>query len=205
MERGPRSAEVHQELATIHVALGDIEGGLRLLEEAVSLEPLGFLVLFSAGYTQFHVGNHERAVPLLKRAIEVVPSHPFPRRILAEVYYELGQEADALDALIGVGFPPEAEGAIREAYGQRGMLGAFSVFHGLEQASSGLECTFDQSFGTHLLVLLERYEEALRCIGEQIERRTLDIGGFHKVDTHLDPLRDDPRFQAALEKMGLAD
>ncbi len=125
--------------------------------------------------------------------------------MLAGAYYDLGQEADALEALIGVGFSPEAEGAIRKAYGERGMMGAYGVFLGLQQASSRLECTRDSTFGTHLLAVLGRHEESLRCIEEQSEKRTLDVGGYHKVDPHWDPLRDDPRFQAALEKMGLSD
>ncbi len=85
------------------------------------------------------------------------------------------------------------------------MIGVWSVFLELQQASSGLECTSFPYFGVKLLVRLERHEEALRCIEESVEQRTLNVESFLKVDPHWDPLRDDPRFQAALEKMGLAD
>ena len=81
-----RREGVHSQLGVLHVALGDVEGGLRLIDEAVSLDPLGFYSLFTAGYSHARVGHPERAVPFLKRAIEVVPNYPFPRRTLAEAY-----------------------------------------------------------------------------------------------------------------------
>ena len=80
-----------------------------------------------------------------------------------------------------------------------------SVVLELQQASSGLECTDFPSLGAQLLTLVERHEEALRCIEGSVEQRTLAFEMFLKVDPQWDPLRDDPRFQVAMEKMGLAD
>ena len=85
------------------------------------------------------------------------------------------------------------------------MMGALSVFLELQRASSGLECTSFPLLGANLLALLERHEELLRCIEDSVAQRTLNIETFLKVDPLYDPLRDDPRFQAVLEKMGLAD
>jgi tetratricopeptide (TPR) repeat protein len=205
IERGPRQPGVHTQLGALRIALGDVEDGLRLVDEAVSLDPLGFMWLISGGHAHARVGRPEHAVSLLKRAIEVVPSNPQARWSLAQTYYEMGQEAEALGALIAVGFPPEAEGAIREAYGERGMTGAYSVVLELQQASSGLECTDFPSLGVQLLTFVERHEEALRCIEGSVEQRTLAFEMFLKVDPLWEPLRDDPRFQVAMEKMGLAD
>jgi hypothetical protein len=116
-----------------------------------------------------------------------------------------GQDAEALEALIGMGFPPETVGAIRRAYGEGGMKGAWAVYLEQLQARSGLECTSIPGTGIHYLLRLERYESALRCIEESAGKRTLAVQFYLKVNPRFDPIRGDPRFQAALEKMGLAD
>ena len=175
------------------------------MEEAVSIDPFRFMGLGVAGHTHARVGDKERAVRLLKRAIEVVPSNPVGPNMLADTYDRLGQEALALEALIGMGFPPETEGAIRRAYGERGMTGAWSVFLELSRVRSGLECKYQPLTGVIFLTRVERNEESLRCIKESTEQRTLGLESYLKVDPLFDPIRRDPRFQTALEKMGLVD
>ncbi len=59
--------------------------------------------------------------------------------------------------------------------------------------------------GVGLLALLGRHEELLRCIEDSVEQRTLNTESYLKVNPRFDPIRDAPRFQAALDKMGLAD
>jgi adenylate cyclase len=205
IERGPANARAHTSLGIVRVALGDVEGGLRLMEESVSLDPFRFMGLAVAGWTHARVGNKERAVRLLKRASEVLPGNPVAMGLLAGAYDELGQEAEAFEALIRSGFPPETVGALRRAYGERGMRGAWTVVLEFQQASSALECTSHPVDAVDYLLRLERHEEALRCIEESVEQRTLGFESFLKVDPRFDPLRDARRFQAALKKMGLAD
>jgi TolB-like protein/class 3 adenylate cyclase/Tfp pilus assembly protein PilF len=205
IERGPANARAHTSLGIVRVALGDVEGGLRLMEESVSLDPFRFMGLGVAGWTHARVGNKERAVRLLKRASEVLPGNPVAMQLLAGAYDELGQEAEAFEALIRSGFPPETVGALRRAYGERGMRGAWTVVLEFQQASSALECTSRPVNAVDYLLRLERHEQALRCIEESVEQRTLGFESFLKVDPRFDPLRDARRFQAALKKMGLAD
>jgi TolB-like protein/class 3 adenylate cyclase len=205
IERGPSNARVHTELGILRVALGDVEGGLRLLDQAVSLDPLRFYGLAVAGYTHARVGDKERAVRLLENAVEVEPGNPGGWTSLAQAYDRAAQEALALEALIRMGFPQGTEGEIRRAYGERGMAGAWAVFLELSRAPSGLECKYRPLMGVIFLTRLERHEESLRCIEESAEQRTLGHESYLKVDPLFDPLRDDPRFQTALAKMGLAD
>ncbi len=203
IERDPRNAQVHALLGSVRIALGDVEGGLELMDKAVSLDPLRFWGLALAGWAHVRVGDPEHAVRLLKRAAEVEPS--LPMLVLADAYTVLGQEAEAFDAMIRVGLPPETKRTLRSAYGERGMTGAWTALLEIRQASSGLECTSSPLIGIQQLVLLGRHEEALRCLEASVEERTLNLENYLKVNPRFDPLRDDPRFQAALEKMGLAD
>lgn len=206
IERDPGNAQVHTELGILRVALGDVGGGLRLLDEAVSLDPLGVYQLAVAGFTHARVGNDkERAIRLLENAVEVEPRNPAPHAGLALAYDRAGREAEALEALIGIGFPPETEGTIRRAYGERGIKGAGGVLLELSQSGGGLACRYEPLRGVIYLTRLERYEEALGCIEESTEQRTLNLQSYLKVDPLYDPIRNDPRFQAALAKMGLAD
>jgi len=55
--------------AGMQVRLGDIEGGRRNIETALRLQPDDFGTLYNAACTYTHMGEHERALDLLERAI----------------------------------------------------------------------------------------------------------------------------------------
>ena len=121
-----------------------------------------------------------------------------------DIVFRNMDKSDAIEALVRAGFPPETELAIRGAYAESGMTGAWAVLVGLLQAASGLECTSSPLAGINLLLWAERYETVLHCIEESVAERTLNHEHFLKVNPRFDPVREDPRFQVALEKMGVA-
>ncbi|MEO7148345.1 MAG: tetratricopeptide repeat protein [Rhodanobacteraceae bacterium] len=55
--------------AGMQVRLGDIEGGRRSIETALRLQPDDFGTLYNAACTYTHMGENERALDLLERAI----------------------------------------------------------------------------------------------------------------------------------------
>lgn len=59
--------------------------------------------------------------------------------------------------------------------------------------------------GIHQLVLLEQFEAVLRCLEEHILNKTLDIEIWLKANRQFDPIRDAPRFLAAVSAMDGAE
>ncbi len=55
--------------AGMQVRLGDIEGSRRNIETALRLQPDDFGTLYNAACTYTHMGDHERALDLLERAV----------------------------------------------------------------------------------------------------------------------------------------
>lgn len=55
--------------AGMQVRLGDVEGGRRSIETALRLQPEDFGTLYNAACTYTHMGENERALDLLERAI----------------------------------------------------------------------------------------------------------------------------------------
>ena len=76
------------------------------------------------------------------------------------------------------------------------------LFYTLAAWRSGEACLPDPGLGATLLAWLGDREEMLRCL-----EKSYDAGRIYleKVDPSFDPYRDDPRFQALLARVGLAD
>ena len=53
----------------MQVRLGDVEGSRRSIETALRLQPDDFGTLYNAACTYTHMGENERALDLLERAI----------------------------------------------------------------------------------------------------------------------------------------
>jgi hypothetical protein len=72
-------------------------------------------------------------------------------------------------------------------------------------ARSGHPCTENDSVGAKLRADTGDRDGALACLAEGVRRRAFNIGLLLKVSPMWDPLRDDPRFDAILAEMNLAE
>ena len=59
--------------------------------------------------------------------------------------------------------------------------------------------------GAGLRARLGDIDGAIACLRRELDERSLHSGAFSKEAFYWAPLRGDPRFQAILEKMNLAD
>ena len=90
-----------------------------------------------------------------------------------------------------------------DGWRQRGYAGFVAAQLELAVETSGLSCTNSRQRAAYSHAYLGDWDLALKCLRQASEdRRLLPIV---RLDPVWDPVRSDPRFQAILEGMGLAD
>jgi tetratricopeptide (TPR) repeat protein len=207
----PAYAISHQWYAHLLMTTGRIDESLAETRRALQLDPLSGIINAVAGSHHVAARDHDTAIDLLERGFELNPDQPAARRLdLAHAYHLAGREADALEAALDMGFPPEVESLLREASERAGLQGAARKLLELEVARTGEPCP--PHFRSPLLyAFVEERESALGCLW-QLRRRGgpfgwagVDPALFLKVHPVYDGLRSDPRFTTILKEMGLAN
>jgi spermidine synthase len=89
------TADARYRLGAGYVALARTRQGLRLLEEAVRLEPMNAAFLAGLGEVYAHVGRQEAAAELFRRALLADPGHSIAAMGLATLLQKQGRPADA--------------------------------------------------------------------------------------------------------------
>jgi tetratricopeptide (TPR) repeat protein len=99
IEREPSNA---QALNALGYTLADrterLEEALGYIQRALEVEPADAAIIDSMGWVQFRMGNHEKAVELLRQALSLIQD-PEIAAHLGEVLWEMGNKRDALDVL----------------------------------------------------------------------------------------------------------
>lgn len=99
IEREPSNA---QALNALGYTLADrterLEEALGFIERALKVEPADAAIIDSMGWVQFRMGNHEKAVEHLRRALSLIKD-PEIAAHLGEVLWQMGNKKDALNVL----------------------------------------------------------------------------------------------------------
>ena len=95
----PSDAQAHSVLGGALIRAGRVEAGMRAHETAARLNPLDPLTAFSLGVTLFALGEHERAVAAVRRAVVHTPDFTGLHGMLAINYAELGRMDEARAAV----------------------------------------------------------------------------------------------------------
>ena len=205
-ELSPNSADIHlgnaMRLATLE---GDFVRALAELERAEQLDPLHLQIKTNVGYGHLFARDYPRAVEQFQRVLALEPSFAF-------AHYGLG------DALIQLGHHDAAIAALDESMRLGGRtvnpLSVLAYAHaraGNERRSRALlsevlelaEAGSAKWLWLALIHLgLGELAQAFESLDRAFEERD---GSLVLVAVHpdFDPLREDARFVALLEKMGL--
>lgn len=99
IEREPSNA---QALNALGYTLADrterLEEALVFIKRALEVEPSDAAIIDSMGWLQYRMGNHAKAVELLRQALSLIED-PEIAAHLGEVLWEMGNKSDALDVL----------------------------------------------------------------------------------------------------------
>ncbi|UCC83992.1 MAG: tetratricopeptide repeat protein, partial [Gemmatimonadota bacterium] len=154
-----------------------------------------------------HVGRYEEAIPQLRKAIELDPSHWYAHNMLAEAY--------RLNSMY-----PEAISAVRTAIALAGPhpwnLLSLAGTYAASGKGAEAEAIYDELLArsrreyvppTSLVwvsAVLGRKDEAFEWLDRAYEERD-PLLALTKHLLLFDPLRDDPRFQDLLRRMNLLE
>lgn len=202
----PSSARVYRHYAVHLRDRGRFDEALAAVRQAAELEPLSPGNYRVEGMILYMARRYEDAIGKYRQLLRVDPRDGPARVYLALAHAQMGRLQEALDEL------READPDMRqvEAVAIRGyVLGrlgsedeARRMLSRLGELSPGPAAEYF-SMAT-VLVGMGEASQALDMLEQAVEARASRVD-ILKVEPVFDPLRNEPRFQALLEQLGLAD
>jgi tetratricopeptide (TPR) repeat protein len=196
-------------LSTYSVLLahtGRYQAALRNAQRSAELDPLWAIRHRVWAEMLALVGRYEAAIEKARHALEMNPEEPLVHRVLALWYHLRGMDEEALEALIRR--DPGSEPLLRRGFSAGGHAGMLRAV--IEQWSeAGTPCGRDPGdlddlhFGAEVYALAGEADSMFRCLEHHFDR----VGSIYLLAGNpvFAPYRDDPRFTALLERMGLEE
>ncbi|MGH9866130.1 MAG: tetratricopeptide repeat protein, partial [Candidatus Acidiferrales bacterium] len=201
----PNYATAHQWYAECLAFQGRFDEAFRESERARQLDPLSLIIATDHGAILYFSRQYDRAIEQFRVVLEMDPS--FDRaHMVVSAYVQKGRFMDALADIENfrrVSNAPYAWAAQAYVYGRWGQRKQ------AQRALAKLEQLVRNSptDRTPLLLLayvgMDRKDEAIALLQKAYSEHSNAVVVL-KVEPNYDPLRSDPRFQALLRRVGLA-
>jgi len=204
IELNPNYATAHQQYGNNTLsALGRFDDAIAEGKRAVELDPLSLVINADLGMNYYYARRYDEAAAQLRKTLEMDPGYYYAHVDLGQVLAAQGN----LDGAIGefqkarsLNDDPFVLGLLANAFGSAGKQAeALKI---LEQLKEQSKQRYVQAFSFALVYLgLGDKEEALRWIQQSYQDRAGADLGWIRVDSLLDRMRDDARFEAIAEKI----
>lgn len=210
LELAPDLAEAHVALGHVRSLTGDNDGATRSFERALSLNPELFDAHYYFARHCFAHGDYARAAQLFTQAFAVRPDDFTVLGLATQAFDSIGEharaDATAREALAGLEHQLELDPTyVRGHYFAACLLARFGRRDaGLAHIETALRLQPDD-FGVlyNAACYYSKAGDAARAL-DLLERACQQAGGsrdWFDHDSDLDPLRDNPRFQALLDRL----
>jgi tetratricopeptide (TPR) repeat protein len=181
---------------------GRHEDGLAEVRQALELEPLSLPINRSYGDLLFYARRYDESIAQYKKTLALDANWTSASQGLASAYWMKGDYAARVEAFAKY---REAQGRkadaalVRESFSKGGWE-AFLRLRIEELRNPTINPYADYALATYLAALGEK-DEAFAALNRAYENQEYGLL-LIKTDPRLDPLRDDPRFQELLRKVG---
>lgn len=204
IELNPNYATAHQQYGNVTLsALGRFDDAIAEGKRAVELDPLSLIVNADLGSDYYFARRYDEAIAQQRKTLDMDPGFYYARFNLAEalaakrIFDEAISEYQKARASND---DPFVLGLLGHAYASSGnKTEALKILEQLKELSRQRYVSA-YSFVVVYLGLGEK-EEALRWLEQSYQDRAGSDIGWIRVDSLVDPLRGDPRFEALAEKI----
>ena len=213
LQISPNHTEAWLHYGSLMEALGKLEEGLQLKQQALERDPFSALVRVQIAVAYWHQRRYDEAIVWANKALDIDPKHLLAREFLAGAYLMTGNFDAFLQENItqaeSFGSPPAAIELIRAACGRlkaayaRGGHAAVArcaLDHAARQAQHA-NGSADLRFAV-LHAQAGDLDDAFRWLDRALDSHDPSLVHL-AVAPQWDGLRGDPRFQQRLARMGL--
>ena len=200
----PGDAEALNQQAQFLLAIGQFNSALAEIEHAQRLDPLSPSIGDTREYLLMILGRYEAASAQLQRTLVTHPDFVDARideidlAVIRHNYADAERQARLLAPLVGI--DPDLMASWVHGIADPALQAA--AVRSLETAPGAAHLRRDPLAYAHWLALLGARDRALAVL-ERLPTQRNSPEPDWMWDTAFDPIRNDPRFKAVLEKMGL--
>jgi TolB-like protein/DNA-binding winged helix-turn-helix (wHTH) protein/Flp pilus assembly protein TadD len=198
----PTYAQAVMWLANNHLMQGRVPEALSEARQAQLLEPMSLTFAANVGMVLSYAGRLDAALDQLAGLVEAAPESPVARHHLARLHVFRDEPGAAIRLLEG--FAARAPGGLANlgrAYALAGRTddARAQIVQLQTLGAEGLGVGYDVAL---VHAALGEREPALAALEQSLTDHSQMVG-FINVDPGFDALRDEPRFRAVVERLGL--
>jgi serine/threonine-protein kinase len=206
-ELDPDYQNAHAYFGWYLAGIGQFERAIAECQRAVEIDPLSLEANWILGEALYFAGRHDDAIEQNSKILELNPYY-WPAAVnLARAYLQKGQYSEGIallkktvDSDVGNPWPAVVLGYALALAGED--IDAEKILEELIQQSK--DRYISPMFYTWIHIGLGNIDQAFEWLDKSIQEHSF-YTPFLKVFPEYDPLRNDPRFEVLLKKVGLID
>ena len=205
LKLNPNYATAHQWYGEFLVFMGRTEESIKALRRAKELDPLSPIINTQVGYPYYCARQYDAAIVEFKNALELEPNFAPALNYLARSYQAKGMDDEAMStfhkAVEHSGGSPVMKARLGWAYAKIGKtVEARRILSELEAEAKTRYVAACLIASLH--VALGDKEQAFAWLDKAFQERDVLLLTLN-IESHLDPLRSDRRFQDLVRRVGL--
>lgn len=195
LDLNPNSADAHSLYSLYLTFSGRFDDAIRENQHAIRLDPLNSFVNFNLGWTFFQARRYAEGISFMQELQRRHPDYPFAHHHLASLYAGQG---NCSAALAEAEHEPDFDVAFVYAVCGRSDRALKLVHEARSEVARG---KLDPIYLAWMYAALNRPDDAFLWLDRAIGQRSPQVV-FIRVMPELDNIRSDPRFGAALRRVG---
>lgn len=204
IEFNPNSAIAHQWFGDYLANMNHFEEGLRETRRAQELDPLSLIINTTIGWQFYLNRQNDQAVDQLHKVLDIDPRFAPARRILEEVYAQMGKHKEAVaerEKALSLSGSPELAASLEQDFAKSGYRGVLQNW--LEGLTEISKHSFVSPYSiAEAYIRIGDKEKAIEWLEKAFEEHDSGLVSL-SVEPMFDPVRSDIRFQEILRRMKL--